>query len=304
MPPKKGGARKTTASTKKGKGRPKAVKEPEEWVVEAIRDVKVEDGVKFYLVKWENWPEETNTWEPVSNLDGCMNLVNRFEEERKQEEKDEEEVTVSPVETPAKNKKKLTTTPKKTPARATPSKNSGKAPEPVRAVPRGGKKKTVGKVLTEDWELDRIFENKDGTHGKEYFVRMTKCVWLHESEMGAFQKEIDLFESSQGSQTPSKRKQRDEDVSSSVPKSKTPTKSNPRKKQRTKEAEPAEDENADEEFRVESIVDHKSDKKGKIEYLIKWQDWDSKDNTWEPETNLIPHSFKILNAYKKKHHLD
>ena len=43
----------------------------------------------------------------------------------------------------------------------------------------------------------------------------------------------------------------------------------------------------EEEFTVENILDKRVLKKGKIEYLIKWKNYNkSEDNTWEPSNNL------------------
>ena len=42
---------------------------------------------------------------------------------------------------------------------------------------------------------------------------------------------------------------------------------------------------AEDEYEVELIVDKRVDK-GKVEYLIKWMDWDHDENTWLPEENL------------------
>lgn len=46
----------------------------------------------------------------------------------------------------------------------------------------------------------------------------------------------------------------------------------------------AEDE-SEEEFKVEKIIDKRKTKRGKIEYLIKWEGYPDEDNTWEPEDN-------------------
>lgn len=40
------------------------------------------------------------------------------------------------------------------------------------------------------------------------------------------------------------------------------------------------------EYEVEKVVDSRLNKKGKMEYLIKWVGYDSSQNTWEPERNL------------------
>lgn len=41
----------------------------------------------------------------------------------------------------------------------------------------------------------------------------------------------------------------------------------------------------EEEYEVEQICD-KRITKGKVEYLVKWKNWDHDDNTWEPIANL------------------
>eukprot|EP00116_Pleurobrachia_bachei_P011198 sb/3471460/ len=55
--------------------------EEEIYVVEKILDKRVlEDGTVLYYLKWRNYPESDNTWEPVSNLE-CDELINEFERE-------------------------------------------------------------------------------------------------------------------------------------------------------------------------------------------------------------------------------
>eukprot|EP01054_Gregarina_sp_Poly1_P010160 Gregarina_sp_Poly_1__10159@NODE_697_length_6711_cov_200_540036_g525_i0_p3_GENE_NODE_697_length_6711_cov_200_540036_g525_i0NODE_697_length_6711_cov_200_540036_g525_i0_p3_ORF_typecomplete_len410_score66_80Chromo/PF00385_24/1_5e09NESP55/PF06390_12/0_51_NODE_697_length_6711_cov_200_540036_g525_i01591388 len=36
--------------------------------LESLKDYEVRDGVEYFLVKWEGYPDEQNTWEPVTNL--------------------------------------------------------------------------------------------------------------------------------------------------------------------------------------------------------------------------------------------
>lgn len=46
--------------------------------VEKILGKKIENGKKFYLVKWENYPESKNTWEKASNI-LSIDLIDDFE---------------------------------------------------------------------------------------------------------------------------------------------------------------------------------------------------------------------------------
>lgn len=50
-------------------------------------------------------------------------------------------------------------------------------------------------------------------------------------------------------------------------------------------------------FPAEEIT-KKRTRKGKVEYLVKWQGWESKHNTWEPEANILDK--RLVKAYEKK----
>jgi hypothetical protein len=48
------------------------------WVVEAILDSKKKRGKLEYLIKWEGYPMEENTWEPVENIFDADHLIQEF----------------------------------------------------------------------------------------------------------------------------------------------------------------------------------------------------------------------------------
>ena len=58
-----------------------------------------------------------------------------------------------------------------------------------------------------------------------------------------------------------------------------------------------------EEFEVESILNHRYDKKQKKDlFLIKWKGYSSSENSWEPETHLL-HAKRLLDIYKSRNGL-
>ena len=51
----------------------------EEWMVEAILEQRAGSAGEIeFLVKWQGWTEEHNTWEPEANLAGCAELLSAF----------------------------------------------------------------------------------------------------------------------------------------------------------------------------------------------------------------------------------
>ncbi|KRX02661.1 Chromo domain protein [Pseudocohnilembus persalinus] len=58
--------------------------EPEEYVVESIIQDKIIKKKKYFLVKWEGYPESENTWEPEGNLiAGCGDLLKQYQLNKK-----------------------------------------------------------------------------------------------------------------------------------------------------------------------------------------------------------------------------
>ena len=57
----------------------------EEFVVEKILDRRnyySKKRITEYLVRWEGYTAEHDTWEPEGNLGNCMDLVNEFNNQR------------------------------------------------------------------------------------------------------------------------------------------------------------------------------------------------------------------------------
>ena len=58
--------------------------EPKEYIVERVVDKRITvDGKIEYFLKWKDWDDSTNTWEPEEQIH-CKSLIAKFEQENKQ----------------------------------------------------------------------------------------------------------------------------------------------------------------------------------------------------------------------------
>ncbi|KAI3957601.1 hypothetical protein MKW92_027765 [Papaver armeniacum] len=47
--------------------------------IEDVRKKRVHKGKTQYLIKWLGWPESDNTWEPIENLQACLDVIAEFD---------------------------------------------------------------------------------------------------------------------------------------------------------------------------------------------------------------------------------
>ena len=63
------------------------------YFVEKILKKRTYKGKVQYQVKWQNYPDSQNTWEPIEHLDNVMDLVEKFEQENRKGKGNEQEIT-------------------------------------------------------------------------------------------------------------------------------------------------------------------------------------------------------------------
>ena len=58
----------------------------EEWLMENIVDKRFYHGMPEYKVRWKGFSEEHDTWEPLKNLQHCIDAVQEYEAEYAEQE--------------------------------------------------------------------------------------------------------------------------------------------------------------------------------------------------------------------------
>ena len=59
----------------------------DQWEVEKILKKKKIDGIMKYFVKWVGFPHDQNTWEPIDHLENVRYMVDEFNRQESEKEK-------------------------------------------------------------------------------------------------------------------------------------------------------------------------------------------------------------------------
>nr|CAJ18349.1 putative H3K9 methyltransferase [Forficula auricularia] len=70
-------SRKRKHSTLTGNGKRKK-REDDEYLVDYIVDDRLNNNIREYLIKWRNWDDEFNSWEPEEHLNNCKTKIKSY----------------------------------------------------------------------------------------------------------------------------------------------------------------------------------------------------------------------------------
>lgn len=222
--------------------------------VEDIIDHKKERGKNVFLIRWKGYGAASDTWEPEATL-SCPAIVNKYKKTN---------MTDEPV-----------------------AKKSSKSPKKEKKEKKEKKDKKPKKEKSEqDYEVQLIVDEKKEKGETKFLVRWKgwspdSDTWEPESSLNCPEL-IKKYRDNQKQKRPSTKRA----ASSSKVKYTEPDEFDieeiavsPKKKAKTTVSA------ADEDYEVEVIVDHKTEKNKKF-YLVKWKGWAASHNTWEPESSL------------------
>lgn len=160
-----------------------------------------------------------------------------------------------------------------------------------------------------DYEVEDIVDHKFEKKVRLFLVRWKNCspeedTWEPESSLACpeiVQKYVEKNPSAEQSSGSRKRSANKEKSTVPAKKSKAKSTSSAGEKSDADDDDADEAANGDGEYEVEDIVNHKI-VRGKTSFLIRWKNYDSSGDTWEPESSLsCP---EIIAQYKETHMKD
>lgn len=217
---------------------------------------------KLYKIRWKNYGPDDDTWEPEESL-SCPELIEKYLETHpdtrppKKEKKPKKEKPVSDA------------VPRDTPKRASTknaiveSDDGGASVDSTKK--KAGPKKTKKKPQKEEYEVEKIVEDRQGSNGETIFrirwkgYRAQQDTWEPKAALSC----NDLIKKYWAN----KKKSSKAEVDTT-------------------------------EYDVEKIVGHKVER-GQISYWVKWKGYGEDANTWEAANTV--HCPELIDQYRQKY---
>jgi hypothetical protein len=176
--------------------------------VEEILDKKynAREGKNYYLVKWEGYPPEQNTWEPEENLETIPDLVDEFEkkyQKKLRQNKKQREEKLNKLKSARGKKEKLSSSSSASlkicistevdtkPAKPVHSKLKHLVPKLAKAMPDRPKRVTLDTKETDAMEIDTLIP----THSEAAMdidqtgIRVNTSIFNHSKVKGSLKED-------------------------------------------------------------------------------------------------------------------
>ena len=254
-----------SSATKSNKGN----EEDEEYEVEEVLKKRHRKGKVQYYVKWKNYEEWT--WEPLDNLLNAKSLIEKFDaaeaessaaksnDENKEEEYEVEEVLKKrhrkgkvQYYVKWKNYEEWTWEPLDNLLNAKSLIDKFEAAEADPKLTKSTKENGEDKSKQFEYEVEKVLKKRSRKGKTEYFVKwknFNETTWEPVANLTNAENLIEEFNKTQETEPEKKEPEEDAEV-----------------------------------YEVEIVLD-KRIKKGKLEYFVKWKNYD--ETTWEPLNNLL-----------------
>ena len=268
--------------------------EPKEYIVERVVDKRITvDGKIEYFLKWKDWDDSTNTWEPEEHIH-CKSLIAKFEQENNKIGKRETQQTQKFSSANVNNAQYDTTE----------SENSSSDDD---YIPQYSPKLNSSTETKSKIEKNKFYSSDDSLHSppsspmgnfatRNYSkilpntTEIIACTTSNKRSSSQYESPTISFNEIITNFKPFAVKSRPEPFSEQIEtienKNSIEAKSITETEYNTQPIDQKQDEHEPKEYIVERVVDKRITVDGKIEYFLKWKDWDDSTNTWEPEEHI------------------
>ncbi|CAH1270366.1 CDYL2 [Branchiostoma lanceolatum] len=136
--------------------KPAKMAPPEEFEVEKLQARREMKGRVEFLVRWKGYGSEEDSWEPISNLEGCVDMIHAFYENRRRfllkkqqqiENKIIERVTSSNPNQPSRSRSRILS--EMLPGNAVPNGSGPNGPTTTRSLERGASPPRISEIKQE-----------------------------------------------------------------------------------------------------------------------------------------------------------
>lgn len=156
----------------------------EEYSVEKLvgRRQNPDTGALEYLVKWLDYPDDANTWEPIDHLN-CQDLIDQFNTDWDVQLKSKKKNRVNKLQQSAKKKKLENSTPNKAASQNIKENRLIVEDDDLSANTKQTTDKSKDNIDKGDHSEEKVLTNGFGTHHESSYISTTKADTANEENI-------------------------------------------------------------------------------------------------------------------------